>query len=408
MIKFLKNSYIQRAIREESRGNYTQAAVYYSKAEEFEKVGEMHELLGDMTREFPAKIRAYQQAIRWYTDRERLKALALKLAQTMELEIRADSKVSTIEKQRLQKVAEYYALAESWNEAGRICEELGMLDQATDMYVQGGHIERIEALAERKEAHAHRTFSAQHYYEEAETTYRRGHRDKAYQALQHCLRIKRNHSKAAALFQSLSDHLRHPTKRIIWMPMEESEYVMFGHPVVTIGRQDDNDLVLTQHDISRHHAKIGLSRHHLLVEDLSSSNGTRINGLKIQRQAEIRDRDVLSIGRHTTFEVRLHIQDKQIAARLCPPKQQELQKYYLFFSGEAHLGSDETQAIPLQQSLVGLPSHLFTIRYQYPFWFLHLHPHLTGVELNGVPVDQYVVLFPGDTVRLEGLTFLIE
>ena len=50
-MKFLKKSYIQEAIAEEAKGNYKQAAAFYSKAEEFEKVGEMYELLGDIVDE---------------------------------------------------------------------------------------------------------------------------------------------------------------------------------------------------------------------------------------------------------------------------------------------------------------------------------------------------------------------
>ncbi len=407
-MKFLKKSYIQRAIREEAKGNYKQAAAYYSKAGEFEKVGEMHELVGDITRAFPAKIRAYQQAIRWYTTGERLEALAGKLAKTMELEIRADSKVSSIEHHRLQKVAEYYTLAKLWHESGRIYEELGMLDEATEMYIHEGNIKQIERLADRKEEHDLRTFSVQQYYEEAEAAYRRGHRDRAYQFLQQCLTIDRNHSKASVLFESLSHHLQHSTKRTIRMPMEESEYIMFGNQMVTIGRQEDNDMVLVQHDISRHHARLGLSQHRFLVEDLHSSNGTRVNGLRIRHQAEIRDQDVLSIGRHASFEIRLRRQADTISASLHHSEQQGVQKHYLLFSGAAHIGTKETDAIPLQQSIAGLPSRLFKIRYQHPFWFIHLHPQLTGVEFNGVAVERYLVIFAGDTINVEGLTFLIE
>ena len=407
-MRFLKKSYIQRAIREEAQGNYKQAAVYYSKAEEFEKVGEMHELVGDITRAFPAKIRAYQQALRWYKTPAQIQKLAEKLAKTMEVEIRADAKVSAIEHQRLQKVAEYYARATLWSEAGRIYEELGMLGEATEMYVQGGDIEQVEKLSDRQEERNHRTYSAQHYYEDAELAYRLGYRDKAYQALEQCLTIDTKHSRALLLLKQLKQALQKAGRRHIRMPLEECEYILFGNAVLKVGRQEDNDIMLIQHDISRHHARLGFSGQSCIVEDLNSSNGTRLNGLRIQKRAEIRDNDVLSIGRKTRFEVRLRKNTNNVAASLHLLEQEGQQTYYLLFSREAGIGSENECEIPLQHGVSDLPACFFKIKYQQPFWYLHLHPRLTGVELNGVSVEKYVVMLPGDTIQVEGLTFLVE
>jgi hypothetical protein len=128
MMNFLKKSYRQRAIQE-GKGNYTQAAAFYSKAEEFEKVGEMHELLGDFADTFPAKIRAYQQALRWYRQPDHQEPLAYKLAEIMEADIRADATVSAIESRRLPMVAEYYALAKKWKKAG-ICSRAWMYEES--------------------------------------------------------------------------------------------------------------------------------------------------------------------------------------------------------------------------------------------------------------------------------------
>ena len=64
-MNFLKKFHLQQALKEEARGNFAQAAAAYAKAEEFEKVGDMYEAIGEMSRELPAKIQAYQQALRW-------------------------------------------------------------------------------------------------------------------------------------------------------------------------------------------------------------------------------------------------------------------------------------------------------------------------------------------------------
>ncbi|MCP4403004.1 MAG: FHA domain-containing protein [bacterium] len=408
-MKFLKKSYIQRAIGEEAKGNYQQAAAYYSKAEEFEKVGEMYEAMGDMIRAFPARIRAYQQALRWYKVPQNVENLAQKLAKIMEVEIRADTKVTTIEAQRLQKAAEYYALGKMWGEAGRIYEELGQLDEAIEMYIQAGDVVRIEQLSASKESRSQRSFSARQYYEESEVAARIGRRDKAYDALKQCLRIEKTHAKARAALETLEQSFATNTRRFIRVPLEECEYLLFGKPLVTVGRLEDSDIVLTHHDISRHHARIGFKGPHCIVEDLNSSNGTRINGLRIQKQAEVRDSDLIGIGRSTPIECRLHKRGENVSIVLRPKKSQGgVRKEYLLFSQEAQLGFDRKCDIVLRQKLSGLPGCLFKIRYRQPFWYLHLHPHLTELELNGVAVEDYVTILPGDILRLGGLSFLVE
>jgi tetratricopeptide (TPR) repeat protein len=407
-MKFLKKSYIQRAIAEEAKGNYKQAAAFYSKAGEFEKVGEMYELIGDMTRAFPPKIRAYQQAIRWYKLPEQLEPLAEKLARTMEAEIREDAKLSPVELQRLPKVAEYYALAKQWEKAGRIYEEVGMYENATEMYIQGGAIEQVEQIANRKEERNHRVFTAQQYYEEGLAYSKAGQRDKAYQAMEQCLNLDEQHPDARSLFQTLSQALQPTDVRRVHIPTEETEYILFGKPIVTIGRKKDNDIVLTQTDVSRYHARIGFNNQAVIVEDLNSSNGTRLNGLRIQKTAAIHHRDVIGIGLGVRFEICIQQHPTGISAIFRPLDHQGLQKRYILFSGELLIGSESECELLVQHLTPSSLPYLFKIRYQQPYWYLYIHPYATNVELNGNFVSNYVVITAGDTITFSGLTLLFD
>ncbi|MCX7804582.1 MAG: FHA domain-containing serine/threonine-protein kinase, partial [Planctomycetota bacterium] len=66
--------------------------------------------------------------------------------------------------------------------------------------------------------------------------------------------------------------------------------------VVTIGRSSDNTVVLRDERASRHHARIMASGDQYIIEDLKSSNGTTVNGLRVQRKA-LRHGDEVAIGK---------------------------------------------------------------------------------------------------------------
>ena len=55
--------------------------------------------------------------------------------------------------------------------------------------------------------------------------------------------------------------------------------------VVTIGRAPDNDLVLDDQRVSRHHARLQGRRGMLVLTDLESANGSRVNGVAISEVA---------------------------------------------------------------------------------------------------------------------------
>ena len=67
--------------------------------------------------------------------------------------------------------------------------------------------------------------------------------------------------------------------------------------VTSIGTSVDNDIVLKDKAISRHHAKIRVEGQKYFIYDLASTNGTKVNGRKITKKW-IKEGDVIEIG-HT-------------------------------------------------------------------------------------------------------------
>ena len=64
---------------------------------------------------------------------------------------------------------------------------------------------------------------------------------------------------------------------------------------LTIGKAADNDLVLTDDTVSRHHCEIVRAPDGLHARDLDSTNGTKIDGTRI-REAMITTGSVLKVG----------------------------------------------------------------------------------------------------------------
>ena len=64
-----------------------------------------------------------------------------------------------------------------------------------------------------------------------------------------------------------------------------------------IGRAEDANLILPEHYVSRHHARISLQDDGYIVQDLGSRNGTRLNNEELDGESRpIRHEDVISIG----------------------------------------------------------------------------------------------------------------
>jgi pSer/pThr/pTyr-binding forkhead associated (FHA) protein len=57
---------------------------------------------------------------------------------------------------------------------------------------------------------------------------------------------------------------------------------------VSIGRASDNDLIINDFGVSRHHAKVVVDNGVCYVVDLNSRNGTRVNNAMVSR-GELKD-----------------------------------------------------------------------------------------------------------------------
>lgn len=66
---------------------------------------------------------------------------------------------------------------------------------------------------------------------------------------------------------------------------------------ITIGRIEENEIVIKNLAVSRHHAKIYNKDGKVVMKDLGSANGTFVNGIRVEA-AELTTGDVILIGKH--------------------------------------------------------------------------------------------------------------
>jgi hypothetical protein len=86
-------------------------------------------------------------------------------------------------------------------------------------------------------------------------------------------------------------------------------------PPVTIGREEGNSLRLNDERVSRYHAKVQCDDGDIILTDLESTNGTRVNGHVVQIR-RLRFGDRVGIGR----SLLLFGSNEEIAARMATLK----------------------------------------------------------------------------------------
>lgn len=89
-------------------------------------------------------------------------------------------------------------------------------------------------------------------------------------------------------------------------------------PEVTVGRADENDLVVEKGGVSRRHARVAEADGRWYVEDLGSLYGTYLNGVRLQPRVQywLRHADRIEVGPDTfVFFARTQVDDPDDTAR---------------------------------------------------------------------------------------------
>ena len=78
-------------------------------------------------------------------------------------------------------------------------------------------------------------------------------------------------------------------------PSSEQEYPL-GEGAVVLGREAFNDIVVYDPEVSRRHTQISFQEGRYIIEDLGSTNGTFVNGRRVNTPMPLHNGDVIEIG----------------------------------------------------------------------------------------------------------------
>jgi pSer/pThr/pTyr-binding forkhead associated (FHA) protein len=93
-----------------------------------------------------------------------------------------------------------------------------------------------------------------------------------------------------------------PARIVVLEPKEQRGVAFALDSTVTVGREPDNTIAIADDTyLSGHHARISLGNGVVLLDDLTSRNGTFLNGTRISEPRTIKVGDRIQIG-YTIFE----------------------------------------------------------------------------------------------------------
>src|ERR1700736_6449933 len=79
--------------------------------------------------------------------------------------------------------------------------------------------------------------------------------------------------------------------------LTEGPNILLDKPILLLGRHPECDIQIDSRKVSRRHCCIAQVGNFLVVRDLDSTNGIRINGARVQ-EGKLRHGDELTIGNH--------------------------------------------------------------------------------------------------------------
>src|SRR5437763_7468419 len=99
--------------------------------------------------------------------------------------------------------------------------------------------------------------------------------------------------------------------------LNDGPSILLDKPILLLGRHPECDIQIDSRKVSRRHCCIAQVSDYLVVRDLGSTNGVRINGARVV-EGRLNEGDELTIGT-LRYQVNLHGQEESLAPRQREP-----------------------------------------------------------------------------------------
>ncbi|WP_119065497.1 FhaA domain-containing protein [Rubrobacter indicoceani] len=93
-------------------------------------------------------------------------------------------------------------------------------------------------------------------------------------------------------------------REVVELAMDGKNQPLQGGGPWTVGRSQENDIVVSDPNVSRKHARISREDNGFVIEDLGSTNGTLLDGAPIGSRERIESGDELTFGQSTARFIR--------------------------------------------------------------------------------------------------------
>lgn len=161
--------------------------------------------------------------------------------------------------------------------AGTLFAKIGRRHQAAELFVKAGAIDSLEeAHAELAFEEGGQKFDARLSFERFEALFLVGLRDDALLALQHAVKLWDNPVYSEVLQGFLA---RLPVKRRVILQSGDDVVRVFGHFPLILGRGEESAVRIESPLVSRAHVQLDRIGSDVIVKDLVSSGGSRVDGV---------------------------------------------------------------------------------------------------------------------------------
>src|SRR5437588_8825307 len=101
------------------------------------------------------------------------------------------------------------------------------------------------------------------------------------------------------------------------LALTDGPSILLDKPILLVGRHEECDIQLNSRKVSRKHCCIAQVQDYLIVRDLGSTNGVRINGVRL-KEGVLRTGDELTIG-NFRYQVHAELAREGLPPPVAPP-----------------------------------------------------------------------------------------